>query len=161
MEIWLASLISSVSTMALISILVFLSKTWISDRIQYSIKHEYDQKLSQIEHDYAQKLSQIDHEYDRKLSQIEHDRKVRLKAELVAELLSEWINKNDDKQRLNELTFKAFLWLPPEIASELSDTLSNKKDAPNIRIIIDKVRKHFLGENDSLKHQQVIVFPVE
>lgn len=138
MDIWIASLISSISTAVLISILVFLSKTWITKRIQYSIKHEYD----------------------RKLSQIEHDREVRLKAELVAELLSEWINKNDDKQKLNELTFKAFLWLPPEIAAELSDTLSHKNDAPNVRVIIDKVRKHLLGRNDTLKDEQVIVFEV-
>ncbi|NRA61578.1 MAG: hypothetical protein HRU25_11835, partial [Psychrobium sp.] len=89
MDIWITSLASSAITVVLISLCIFVSKTWITKRIQYSVKHEYDLKLSQIQ----------------------HDREVRIKAELVAELLSEWINENDDKQKLNELTFQAFLWL--------------------------------------------------
>ena len=87
MELWIVSIISSVSTASLIAVLAYLSRTWIAKRIQYSIKHEYD----------------------RKLSNIEHERDVRLKAELIADLLSEWISKDIDYKRLNDLTFKAFL----------------------------------------------------
>lgn len=138
MDIYIVSLSISVITVLLIPISVFWFKNWIASRIQYSIKHGFDKRLSEIE----------------------HNRVVRVKAELVAELLSEWINKNDDKQKLNELTFKAFLWLPPEIASELSAILNHDETAPNVRAIIDKVRKHLLGDNDSLKEHQVIVFPI-
>ncbi|WFE69542.1 hypothetical protein P8S54_04380 [Thiomicrospira sp. R3] len=138
MDIWIAALLNSLSTVVLMLILVFLSRTWIEKRIQYSIKHEYD----------------------RKLSEIEHSREIRIKAELVADLLAEWINKNEDKQKLNELTFKAFLWLPPELASELSNALSHKDEASNVREIINKVRKHLLGDDDSLKDHEVTVFPV-
>ncbi len=136
MEIWLASLLSSISTAALIALLVFLSRTWIVKRIQYSIKHEYDKKLSDIK----------------------YEREVRLKAELIAELLSEWINKKSDYQKLNELSFKAFLWLPPELAVDLSKSLSHKEDALDVRALIGKVRKHLLGADDFVEEFRVIVF---
>ena len=42
MELWIVSIISSVSTASLIAVLAYLSRTWIAKRIQYSIKHEYD-----------------------------------------------------------------------------------------------------------------------
>lgn len=136
MEMWIISLISSVSTVSLLAILVFLFRTWIAKRIQYSIKHQYDKELAKIE----------------------HERDVRLKAELISDLFSEWLSKDIDYQKLNGLTFKAFLWFPPELANELSASLSHKEDAPDVRALINKVRKHLLGENDSLETHKVIVF---
>ena len=143
MDNWLIAIISSVSTVSLIGVLGFLSKSWIQKRIQYSIKHEYDKKLSNIE----------------------HERAVQLKAELIADLLSEWISKDTDYQRLNDLTFKAFLWLPPELANDLSNSLNHQKraiqnlDAPDdTRELIVKVRKHLLGQQDTFLSQNVIVF---
>jgi hypothetical protein len=57
----------------------------------------------------------IKHEYDRKLLKVENDLEVRLRAELVADLMAEWIkDKNDlDYHRLSHMSFQAFLWLPP------------------------------------------------
>ena len=136
MDQWVVSIISSVSTATLIAILAFLSRTWIAKKIQYSIKHVYDKKLSNIE----------------------HDRDVRIKAELIADLLSEWISKDTNYQKLNELTFKAFLWFPLELANELSASLSHEKDAPDIRALINKVRKHLLGDDDKMETNKVIVF---
>ena len=136
MDNWLVAIISSVSTVSIIGILGFLSKSWIQKRIQYSIKHEYDKKLSNID----------------------HERDIQLKAELIADLLSEWISKDIDYQRLNDLTFKAFLWLPPELANDLSNSLNHQKDAPDVRELIVKVRKHLLGQKDTFVAHNVIVF---
>ncbi len=136
MESWIVSIISSFSTVLLIGVVGYLSRTWIAKRLQYSIKYEYDTKLSDSE----------------------HNRDVRLKAELISDLLSEWLSKDVDYQKLNELTFKAFLWLPKELADDLSSTLSHKNDAPDVRDLLDKVRKHLLGKSDRLESYKIIVF---
>ena len=138
MNIYLVAIISPLITIGVISFFVFIFRTWIIKKIQYAVKHSYDKKLAEIE----------------------TQKEIRHKAELIAELLAEWINKNEDKQKLNELTFKAFLWLPPEIASELSSTLTNKPDALDVRKIITKVREHLLNESDKLPDWKVIIFPV-
>ena len=128
----------SIFTTLLLYILTYLLKTWIEKRIQFSIQHEYDKKLFKLE----------------------ADLEVRLRAELVGDLMAEWIkgHKNLDYHRLNQLSFQAFLWLPPEMARDLSNTLSHKPDSDDLRSIIIKVRKHLLGESDSLEAKQVIVF---
>ncbi len=115
-----------------------LTKTWIEKRIEFSIKHEYDKNLSKFD----------------------NDLEVRLRAELVADLMAEWINdtKDLDYHRLNQLSFQAFLWLPPQLARDLSSTLTHKPGSDDLRSIIQKVRKHLLGESDSLEAHQVIVF---
>jgi hypothetical protein len=137
MEI-ISFLIGSITTTALLAIAAFLSKTWIEKRIEFSIQHDYDKKLSNYE----------------------TEKEIRLRAELIAELMSEWINTDKaDVVKLNELTFKAFLWLPAELATDLSNTLSHKPGADDLRTIICKVRKHLLGNDDKLKNHEVIVFP--
>ena len=73
-------------------------------------------------------------------------------------MLYEWLSKDVDYQKLNELTFKAFLWLPKELADDLSSTLSHKNDAPDVRDLLDKVRKHLLGKSDRLESYKIIVF---
>jgi hypothetical protein len=136
MDQFTIGIISSLSTVTLIGIIIFLFKTWIIKRLQYSIKHEYDKKLSELQ----------------------HDREVSLKAELIAELLSEWISKDINYQKLNDLSFKAFLWLPTEIANDLSAALSHQEDAPDVRALLNKVRKHLLGKEDTFIASSVIVF---
>jgi len=130
--------LGSLTTTLLIAVLGFLSKTWIEKRIASSIQHEYDKKLSNFE----------------------HDREVRLRAELVADLMAEWLKDSDhvDYFRLNQLSFQAFLWLPPGLARDLSNTLAHKPGSDDIRAIVQKVRKHLLGEKDDLESQHVVVF---
>jgi hypothetical protein len=130
--------LGSLITTLLIAVLGFLSKTWIKKRIASSIQHEYDKKLSNFE----------------------HDREVRLRAELVGDLMAEWIKDTDhlDYFRLNQLSFQAFLWLPPDLARDISNTLAHKPGADDLRAIVQKVRKHLLGENDDLESQHIIVF---
>jgi hypothetical protein len=130
---------SAITTTVLVGILAFLSKTWIEKRIEFSIQHEYDKKLSKFE----------------------NDLEVRLRAELVADLMAEWIKKDIDYHRLNKLSFQAFLWLPPQLARDLSNTLNHKPGSDDLRSIIQKVRKHLLGESDNLEANQVIVFKSE
>ncbi|WP_136256471.1 hypothetical protein [Metallibacterium scheffleri] len=122
----------------LLGIIVFLTKTWIEKRIELSIQHEYDKKLSKFE----------------------NDLEVRLRAELVADLMAEWIKdtKDLDYHRLNQLSFQAFLWLPPQLARDLSNTLAHKPGSDNLRSIIKKIRKHLLGERDDLEAHYVNVF---
>jgi hypothetical protein len=115
---------------------IFLSKNWITSKINNSLKHQYD-KLTE--------------DYKR-------DQLIKQKSELIGDLLSEWISQPDDQKKLNQLTFEAFLWLPKEIANDLSDTLSHKDNAKSIREIISAVRIHLLGEENKIENEKVIVF---
>lgn len=128
----------AITTTFLLGVLAFLTKTWIEKRIEFSIQHEYEKKLSKFE----------------------NDLEVRVRAELVADLMAEWIKdtKDLDYHRLNQLSFQAFLWLPPQLARDLSGTLNHKTGSDDLRSIIQKVRKYLLGESDNLEAHQVIVF---
>lgn len=135
---FLSFALGTITTTVLLGILAFLSKTWIEKRIEFSIQHEYDKKLSKFE----------------------SDLEIRLRAELVAELMAEWIKDTDqlDYHRLNQLSFQAFLWLPPQLANDLSNTLAHNAGADDLRSIICKVRKHLLGSEDNFESHGVIVF---
>ena len=128
----------AITTTSLVAVLAFLSKTWIEKRIQFSIQHEYEKKLSKFK----------------------NDLEVRLRAELVADLMAEWIKdeKDLDYHLLNKLSFQAFLWLPQKLACDLSNTLAHKPGSDDLRSIMQKVRKHLLGESDNLEASQGIVF---
>lgn len=95
---------SSISTVAILSFIVFISRSWIIERLKASIKHEYDIKMLEIE---AQK-------------------EIRLKGEIVAELLAEWIKTGHklDYHQLNKLSFQAYIWLPKQLAEDLSNSLA-------------------------------------
>lgn len=85
----------------------------------------------------------------------------RLKAELVAELLAEWVSPNKDRRKLRELTNKAFLWLPKNIAIQLSDLLTNSGKT-DIRKVLCEVRYYLLDESrkEGLNSTQVITYPL-
>ncbi|MFZ2863769.1 MAG: hypothetical protein WA440_03380 [Ignavibacteriaceae bacterium] len=117
-------------------VFIFISKNWITSKINNSLKHHYD-KLTE--------------DYKR-------DQLIKQKSELIGDLLSEWISHPEDQKKLNQLTFEAFLWLPKEIANDLSDTLSHKNNAKSIREIISAVRIHLLGEENRIEDHKVIVF---
>ena len=134
MEQLSSGILGSVITLLLVG-LVFVAKHFINRSIQYQVKHTYDQKLSDTE----------------------HQRDIRLKAELIADLFAEWLSKSPDYQKLNELSFKAFLWLPDELASDLSASLNHQRNAPDVRELISKVRCHLLGQTE-LESYKVIIF---
>ncbi|OCH43732.1 hypothetical protein A6E02_11555 [Aliivibrio fischeri] len=129
---------SSFSTVSLIACIVFLFRTWISTRLRWSVKHEYDKKMLEVE----------------------SQKEIRLKGDVVAELLAEWIRKNGNLNyhQLNKLTFQAFLWLPKELAEDLSNCLAHKPGSKDVRKILIDIRSHLHGFNDGLQAKDVIIF---
>jgi hypothetical protein len=118
-----------------------IAKPWIEKRIDHSIAHEYAEKLALYQ------------------AKIDQQQEIRHRAALMADLLSSWLKTGTDRDELNRLSFEAFLWLPEDIAQDLSKTLAHKPDAPSVRDLIIKTRQHLLGSQDSLVPNNVIVFP--
>src|SRR5690606_21975815 len=112
-------------------------KERIRSFIQYSVKHSFDKKLE-----------------DYKTAEIK-----RQKAVLIADLISEWLSFPKDRTKLNRLTLEAFIWLPKETATKLSELLSHSQNAPNVREIIADVRKLLMEENEEIDHNLIIIFP--
>ena len=133
----ITTLSATVSTSVLLAALGLIFRKWIVTRIEHSIKHEYDIQLEKLKDDLA----------------------VRSRAALVGELLAEWLSHPDDRKYMNRLTFEAFLWLPEDIAKDLTKLLSLQPNHPSVRDVIIKVRTHLLGNPDGLTAPEVIVFP--
>lgn len=89
---------------------------------------------------------------------LENQRQNMLKAEIVAELLAEWQHKPTDYKKLRTLTYQAFLWLPDEIAKDLSDLLAHEPNRKDVRDILVAVRRQFLPDSE-LPAREIIVFP--
>ncbi|SFF25424.1 hypothetical protein [Nitrosomonas sp. Nm166] len=109
------------------TVVAFLLKTWTEARAKASIEHEYNQRLEI---------------FKRQLDE-------RQKIALVSELLAEWIavprGEQIPKDR-NRLLFEASLWLPPELAVELSKTLQLKPTAKSIFEIFLLARRQLTGD---------------
>jgi hypothetical protein len=138
MENFPIAILSSVSTVSAVAVLAFFFREWIATRLRWSVKHEYDKKMLEVE----------------------SQKEMRIKGEVVAELLAEWIRKNGqiDYHQLNKLTFQAFLWLPKGLAEDLSNCLSNQTGAKDVRNILIDIRKHLHGSDDGLQSKDIIVF---
>ncbi len=104
------------------------------------------------------KVESIKHDYNRQLEEFKQELLIKHKAEIIAELLAEWLAKPTDKKRLNELSFQAFLWLPDDICNELSDVLAHNTNYTTFREIIQKTRQHLLKETN-LEAWKVVYFP--
>lgn len=135
---FIMGLLGSVSTVAILGFVVYISRSWIIERLKASIKHEYDLKMLEVE----------------------SQKEIRLKGEIVAELLAEWIRKGGklDYHQLNKLSFQAFVWLPKELAEELSNSLAHRPGSQDVRTLIKNVRTYLQGEDDGFKAKDVIVF---
>ncbi|WP_145555711.1 hypothetical protein [Yersinia canariae] len=90
-----------------------------------------------------------------------HEQQVRLKAELVAELMAEWVSAGADRKKLRELTNKAFLWLPKDIAKELSELMGDSSTLRVVDVLV-KVRDHLQDnpEDKNFDPNEVIYFPL-
>jgi len=132
------SVIGSISTVSILGLIGYISRNWIVERLKASIKHEYDLKMLEVE----------------------SQREIRLKGEVVAELLAEWIRKNGklDYHQLNRLSFQAYLWLPKELAEDLSNSLAHQKGSKDVRSLLKEIRSYLQGEDDGLASKHVIVF---
>jgi hypothetical protein len=128
LETIVTAVISSAIT---ISLLAYFGRTWLEARLRGSIEHEYKKQFEL---------------FSRAL-----DRKE--KVELVAELMSEYMKtphgellSRDQRILLTTLSFKANLWLPPELAIELAKRLQNRPDAKTPFEVLLLARKHLIGD---------------
>lgn len=126
-----------ITTGGILALCYFVFKESVKAFIAHSIKLQYDKLLE-----------------DYKLSLIQ-----KQKAVLIGELLAEWMSHPEDRKKLNQLTFEAFMWLPKETAIKLSSLLSLSQDAPEVRTIIGEVRTIILGENEKIDSNVIIIFP--
>lgn len=120
-------------------IVVFLARGWVEAKIKASIEHEYQKQLVLFQ------------------QELERKQKVALVAELVAEFIKipqgEALPR-EQRHLLNKLSFQATLWLPRELAVELSKRLQNKPDAKSAFEIILLARK-LLTDDVSLAPEHV------
>ncbi|MBN2869930.1 MAG: hypothetical protein JXK04_03140 [Campylobacterales bacterium] len=132
------AIISSVSTISILGVVGYLLRSWIIERLKASIKHEYDLKMLEVE----------------------RQREIRLKGEIVSDLLAQWIRKNGqlDYHELNRLSFQAFIWLPKTLAEKLSSSLSHQPGAQDLRDLIKEIRTYLQENDDGFKAKDVIVF---
>lgn len=111
----LEAVVSAVFTSAAtVAVLAYLGRAWFEARLKASIEHEYKKQFEIFQRELDQR------------------QKVELVAELLAELLATpYGEKVSREQRtlLNKLSFQASLWLPGELAIELSKRLQNQADA--------------------------------
>jgi hypothetical protein len=120
------------------AILAWLLSKWLGVRIESSIKYEYDRLKA-----------------DR-----ENDLKRRERAQLIAELLAEWLATGNgapmtqaQRTKLNRLSFECTLWLPEDVAKELSRVLQHDPQAPNRFDLLLKVRALLSGPHSlTVKH---------
>ncbi|UTW04707.1 hypothetical protein KDX31_06825 [Amphritea atlantica] len=127
LETIIAAVLSSGTCLAIV---IFLSKSWVKERIKSSIQHEYKKQFEL---------------FSRELDQKE-------KVQMVAELFSEYLRTpygeaitREQRNRLNYLSFQSSLWLPKDIATEISKRLQNKNDAKSVFEIILMAREALIG----------------
>lgn len=96
--------------------------------------------------------SSVDHEYEKLSLEYKNQLEIRSRAQLIAELLAEWMSTpidggmtSDQRKQLNKLSFEASLWLPEEIARDLSKVLQLQSNAPNQFDILLRVREYLSG----------------
>lgn len=109
------AVISSViaSTLAF-SIVVFMARKWIEARLKSSIEFEYKKQFELFQR------------------QLDRQKKIELVAELMAEFIKIPAGEplpRDHRHLLNKLSFQASLWLPSDLAIQLSKRLQNQPDA--------------------------------
>ncbi len=119
----------------------------VSERVKRSIGFEYEELVETI------KSANV-----RALEMEKQSREIRLKSALIAELFAEWTSLSQDRKKLRQLTFEAFLWLPEPLAKELSMILSHDDAALDVRDYIIQVRKFLLGQDDDLDKNKIITF---
>ena len=138
MQTVIISIISSISTIAFLGFIGFLLRSWIIERLKASIKHEYALKILEVE----------------------HQREIRLKGEIVSELLAQCIRKNGNinYHELNRLSFQAFIWLPKNLAEKLSSSLSHQAGSEDLRSLIKEIRTYLRESDDGFQAKDVIVF---
>ena len=127
------------------AILAFLLKSWIEAKLKSAVEHEYQKQLEI---------------FRRNLNRKE-------KVELVAELLAEYMKtpygevmSREQRFILNRLSLEASIWLPSDLAIEVSKRLQNKPDAKSPFDLVLLARKELLGD-ESLTGAHVTIWSSE
>lgn len=147
---WLYWLII-IATSIIVSIIATLITSYLKEKGKNLATKEDIQEITK-------KIESIKYDYNKQLEEFKQEQLIRYKAEVVAELIAEWISKPADNKRLHQLTFEAFLWLPDDICHELSKRLCNKDDALPFKEILIATRKHLLKETN-LEAGEIVHFP--
>lgn len=157
------------------SVLFLIVKHWLLERLKNSIKHEYDVSLERFkgeikaesDKDLEELKALLKQVSDQNLEEYKYEIEKRKRAEMVAKLLAHWLSLPEQQEELNRLTFECFLWLPDDIAQDLSSLLALEEgDKVCVRSVLNKIRKHLNSESQStsfnkLENYQIIVFPQE
>lgn len=101
----------------------------------------------------------IELDKDKKLEDYKTAELIRLKADMIADLIVEFSKKNPDINKLNKLAFEASLWLPKQLVEMMALLLTNNSDAPDFKIILAEVRVHLLGEQERINVDSFVHFP--
>jgi len=100
----------------------------------------------------------IEHEYKRRLQDYQRELEIRDRAMIIAKLFAEWTAAPYDPKRLNERTWEASLWLPPEIVKALGARLTQAANAPNLKDILVQVRKQLRRPADNVTVEDIVHF---
>ncbi|HGY2353404.1 TPA: hypothetical protein ACNVQT_002303 [Citrobacter farmeri] len=142
---WIATLITWI---VIFPLMLFIGKTWLQSTVQNAVKHEYDVMLETIKTANTTVLENQKRQHD-----------LKMKSILIAELMAEWVSRPGDRKHLRKLTNEAFLWLPADLATELSKRLSGGEDDPGYHEFMNKIRKYLQGADDTLEPYRFITFP--
>lgn len=138
LDTFLTAIFGSLVGTGAVGFVVYISRTWLLERLKQSIAHEYAVKLEEWK----------------------RAEQIRIKSEAIASLLAEWMSFPDEQKTLNKLTFEAYLWLPADILQLLTKTLAHEPTAPNAREILARVRQHLLDDS-LLKATDIVIFKEE
>ena len=89
---------------------------------------------------------------------IKRRHEIKMKSALIAELMAEWASMPQDRKKLRQLTNEAFLWLPADLAEELSRMLGHDENARSYREFLILFRKHIQGKRDKLDTNKIITW---
>jgi hypothetical protein len=150
-------------------------KSLIKNTIKSAIQHGFDQKL-EIEKRLTQvELEKIKFENQKNIEELKafltsdqtkrmeilkREIQIRDRSAKIAELIAEWLSYPEEQKTLNTLTLEAFLWLPDDILKLLSQVLAHDPNAPDVREVLAKVRKH-LRLDSNLDAKDIIIFKQE
>jgi len=132
-EIFIISVISSISTASFVAVLVYFFRSWFIERLKASIKHEYDVKLESLKSEVSR----------------------REKAALIAELVAEWTHTIENTKRLNQLLWELSLYLPSGLVKDLNNTLSKRSDHKPINQVLVDVRHYLLEGKDPIEKDDI------
>jgi hypothetical protein len=85
------------------------------------------------------------------------DAKRREKAALVADLLSEWLKKPMDKDKVNRLLWEASMWLPENEAKDLNNLLAHAGSITTKQMIV-RIRSVIQGKDTILTADDITHF---